>query len=124
MACGGWGIAAIDWGHGGAHPKSFLPSEVTPKLIHRMRGAPTASTAQQTAGANFVSCSSMEVVSRGCGDLLAVKPPMQYVAAADMPRLTARKFPAESASAVMALFEDCANGLMLLGSRQCPGAPI
>ena len=115
MACDSWGVAAMDWGSGGAHPRSYPPDQITPELFHRIRSTPGVPKSQETAAAQFVPCAALADPARACGDVLAGAPPPPYAAMLGEPKLTARKFPEESAAAVVEVFADCAGGLGMLG---------
>jgi len=122
MACDSWGVAAMDWGNGGhAHPKSFSSEDIFPQLIDHLRCSGGALASQKTAEPTFLWCKDMPQLARVCGDLFAVSYLPRFSAMTGEPKLTARKFTPESAGAVLHLFEDCGNGLNMLGSRACRG---
>jgi hypothetical protein len=122
MDCGSWGISALDWSKGGAHPKSFNdPQEITPQLIYSLRGGPEkareAEKAQITAQKQFWPC---ERVPKKRGECREVPKPPKFEPISGGPMLLARKFPAETAAAVASLMKQCSDsGLGLLSGRPC-----
>ena len=131
MDCSSWGVAALDWGHGGAHPKSFNPQEISAELIHGLRGMPREAAAQSqwSAHQQFIHCSRLASIRTGSGSAACKADVGKSSAAAaggyqpmpESPRLTARKFPAESAAAVEQLVDVCEDevGMGLLSGKPC-----
>lgn len=107
--CEGWGVAAQDWSKGGAHPRAFNASEVTPALVHQMRDPAkcNSSAAYTDAQRVFVdaavalvphqehACQQLHAAAAGAG----YSHPMSSACP-----LTARKLPLETAAAVAQLF--------------------
>lgn len=123
MDCEGWGIAALDWGRGGAHPKSYGPEEVTPDLITGIRNTGNAIESQLSAQYQFTKCQNMiEGFEKGekCSEIAAIGAatvpfqPMLYG-----PVLTARKFPPQTAAAVESVAHSCIRGIELLTGKPC-----
>ena len=112
-ACDTWGVVAVEWGNGGAHPRSFLPQQVDAELFHRIRGAKSAAAAQHSARRQFYRCGGGDSAAEGCASLLASRPP-KFVPMPGVPKLTARKFPADTAARVLEVLRNCSNGLGML----------
>ena len=124
MDCSSWGISALDWSRGGAHPKSYdNPLEITQDLIYSLRGGGekgivAADQAQKTAQKQFLPCGMVPKTLEECTKVI---PPPEYEVLGGGPMLLARKFPAGSAVAVNLLLKECSNssGLGLLTGRPC-----
>ncbi|KAL4537779.1 hypothetical protein Ndes2437B_g08880 [Nannochloris sp. 'desiccata'] len=122
MDCSSWGISALDWSRGGAHPKSYAdPQEITPQLIYSLRGgaekAEAAEKAQISAQKQFWPC---ETVPKTVEECTLVPEPPEFEPITGGPMLLARKFPVGSAVAVEMLMKECSSsGLGLLSGRPC-----
>lgn len=123
MACSTWGVAAMDWSRGGAHPRSYRHEDVQPQLIRYIRDVkeqPAAAAAQMTAVKQFISADAILAGGRGCAEVGPLAAGAgRFAAMPHTPKLTARKFPMATVDAVLRLFRDCSNGLYLLGHRAC-----
>ncbi|KAL4426019.1 hypothetical protein ABPG75_010035 [Micractinium tetrahymenae] len=136
MECESWGVAEQDWSVPGAHPKSFRragPPEVTPELVHRLRGASCNSEAA-FADAQRLYINAAAVLGsdqrRSCQALqdatTAAAAGYAHPLSAAACHLTARKFPNKTADAVLALFSpevSCSagggGGLHLVSEHYC-----
>ncbi|PSC67186.1 beta-1,6-N-acetylglucosaminyltransferase enzyme [Micractinium conductrix] len=127
--CAGWGVAAQDWSKGGAHPRSFKPAEVSPALLRGMQAYDSTVCNGEAAAADaqhmYVDKAALTRAdqARACGQLRAAAGAAAY--AHPMPGacpLTARKFPAPTAPAVLRLVaRSCGGtgGVRLLAERWC-----
>lgn len=123
-ACQTWGVVALDWSAGGAHPRTYSADEVTPALFQQARGVPDnlAGRAQRSAAQQFVNCSSIEAEAGDSVTLACMQARLPWVVMLPgVPPLTVRKFPGGTAAAVQRLFSDCSNGMNLLGLHACKG---
>ena len=123
MDCDGWGIAALDWGRGGAHPKSYGLEEVTRELIQSIRNAESALESQVSAQYQFISCQAMERgIQKGenCDRIVATgAATVPFQPMLHGPVLTARKFPPQTAAAVERVAHSCMKGVELLTGKPC-----
>ena len=122
MDCSSWGISALDWSRGGAHPKSYdNPQKITPQLIYSLRGgadkAAAAEKAQIAAQKQFWPCDRVPKTVEECR-LVPESPKFQPISGG--PMLLARKFPPGTVEAVALLMKQCSSsGLGLLSGRPC-----
>jgi len=120
--CSSWGISALDWSKGGAHPKSYSNlKEITPQLVYSLRGGAdkmaAAEKAQRAAQKQFWPC---ERVPKTVQECLLVPEPPKFEPISGSPMLLARKFPPGTAVAVEMLMKQCSSsGLGLLSGRPC-----
>lgn len=116
--CEGWGVAAMEWKGGAAHPRSFGPGDVSLELIQRLRGVTVEEAGKTVRSAleQYWLCEERAVCARG-GDGGGGFQPLPGTSP-----LTARKFPGESAAAMLALARSCVDGRELLTGARCGGA--
>ena len=118
--CESWGVAAVDWGEGGPHPRSWNASDVTPALISRLRGDPAACNARAAQHSTWALFLHQQAALRGppeqvCAQLQQA-PPFGYAPLnASSCHLTARKFPAATSRAVEELVSNCSSGSSTTG---------
>lgn len=113
--CGSWGVAALDWGRGGAHPRTYQAGEVNEELFQKIReGQEGVREAQDSARRQLVDCHAAGAVADGASRAV----PEPFLPMPGSPHLTARKFSAEVSAAALAVFSNCTSSLGMLS--RCP----
>lgn len=96
MACDSWGISAVNWEKGGAHPKTYFLHEINQELIHTLRSdAQHVDDVVQWAKKQFYDCSERLQPHSLCGkrlNNLLMTSSEGHGFENYFPKLTARKF--------------------------------
>ncbi|KDD76804.1 beta-1,6-N-acetylglucosaminyltransferase enzyme [Helicosporidium sp. ATCC 50920] len=122
MNCEVWGIVSTDWSLGGAHPRAYQVEDVSVELVETKLRAPLAhcdtKRAQEQAVRRFVALEDALASADVCARPVPAFEPMAPVC-----KLTARKFPKETAEALHALFTTCGTQLRIVDEAQCWDRP-
>ncbi|KAK9823184.1 hypothetical protein WJX72_000908 [[Myrmecia] bisecta] len=112
-------LVHVDWSHGGAHPKSYLPEEVQPNRVHAMRGTEGPCEQHdldvQTVGQLFIKPdATTQLICE------APAPTYNHTLTSHCP-LFARKFPKDTVAAVFDLLRSCDHDLAIVNNGTCEG---